>query len=268
MPVMATLFGSRTTDVAAARWLELMAPQDRSAELGQGYNQFDLRGRIVELVRDTLAAVRLAEGPRPRASVDDAIMESQHHGGINHTVPGQNAKSDAPFAGAGRTSRESQLTSLDPESSEDTEETPSRSAVGRLVAFDEATGVWAAVWSLGSRLVGGGDDDGYGSAASHDLLAPRFAFDPATLFDPAALGAAIGDLLSEADELGTSLLGFLTDPTPSADLALVAGVAAAGFAYRHWRSGPSREEAEARAMLAARFVTGPSSLRLGRRISP
>jgi hypothetical protein len=267
LPPLGTPPDTRSGDGSAARLFMLMPPPDGSQGPGHGYGQFDPRGRFVELVRDTLAEVRLAAAlpdvPHSRTdggSADGDLAEKENLGAINHAVPGQNAQSDPLFLGAGR-AVETALS--DPEWADEAKGTPGHEPAGRLVALDEAR---EAFWSRESRLVGAGSD-GHGSTTSHDLLAPRFAFDAEALFDARALGAALGELLSEADEWGTSLLGFLTDPTSSTDLALVAGVAVAGFAYRHWRGGPRREEAEARAMLAARFVTGPASLRLGRRTS-
>ncbi|HEV3023179.1 MAG TPA: hypothetical protein VGX76_11960, partial [Pirellulales bacterium] len=169
----------------------------------------------------------------------------------------QSGKTDSILAGTGRSTGETPP-SFDLESGE-AGGTLNHEDVGRLVAVGDTTAGWAAAfWAAGSRALGGEGDAGAIEFALHELLAPRFAF------DSAALGEAIRDLVAEADEMGINLLGFLTDPTQRGEMALVAGVATA-LAYRHWRSGERREQAESRAMLAARFVRGPASLRLARR---
>jgi hypothetical protein len=61
---------------------------------------------------------------------------------------------------------------------------------------------------------------------------------------------------------------MLSDPVATGEAAIVTGLIGAGLAYRHWRGMEQREQGEEQELLSARFIRGPASLRLSRRISP
>jgi hypothetical protein len=259
--LLANSRGGNDASVRLLAWMAQMAPGDATQGQAQG-GPFDFRGRFAQLAHDTLFAeylARLSDSGHSAiddASNNDASLDRERHG-INPALFGQSAGDDSMFAGAGRSVVENQPAWLDHEMDETSE------AASHLVAVGDTTAAFAsAVWAAGSRALGAAlDGDGAAlDSALHDLLAPRFAFDAATLSD------AIGGLVDEADELGISLLGLLADPAKRSEMALLAAVVA-GLAYRHWRGQERRAQAESRSMLAARFVTGPS-LRFERRDSP
>ena len=129
---------------------------------------------------------------------------------------------------------------------------PADFVVSYLVALQggEAVTAGGAAYALAER----------GSAAVqsllHDLLQPKRPV------DDAAIGIALGGLFADAEQVGTSLVEMLSDPVRSAEFAVATGVIAAGFAGRQLQEREARERAEARQMLAARFIRGPESVRL------
>jgi hypothetical protein len=165
--------------------------------------------------------------------------------------------SEATFVGAAPNTGIVQPT-LDGSTSEslvEMETAPSSVAVGHLVAFGKSAGSWAA-WA--STEPDAADDALVTTAATaiHDLLLPQFTL------DGAALGAAISDLVSEAEELGGDLMALLTDAISSREATLVAGAVAAGVAWWQWRDDRHRHKSEAWQIISARFITGPESLRV------
>ena len=95
----------------------------------------------------------------------------------------------------------------------------------------------------------------------HDLLLPRF------MCDAAALRAALADFVSEAEELGVSLMSILADMSTEGEAALVTGLLGAATAYRYAREGRRRERADEQEVLRARFIDAPISIRLRRKAS-
>jgi hypothetical protein len=272
-PPLAMGFQSNRSDTLFNRFIVFMSDSASSLDFGQASVQdgapLEPHLRFAELMRDSLIAARLAifssDAIHPGSddvSAGGSAAEGHRRGATHVNLFGQSAESESMSMGAGRASSNAPRNIVDNLVPPDVEQQSATHApVGHLVAYGDAASARSAATHVARTQTDHGDGQTMGSVL-HDLLAPRLAF------DSTAMSAAITDLLAEADDLGVGLLGMLTDPLSSGEMAILTGVAAAGFAYRHWRGGDRRAELESRRMLAARFITGCATSRVdGRKLS-
>lgn len=266
-----TLIGTQPDrgDTPLTRFLIFISDSASALDLGQDMTQdgtpLDFRVRVMELVRDSLIASRLATfSPDPShtnsedGSAGGTTTDAHHHPAAAMGLGGQNADSDATFAVLGRASGNvpqgvSDASDLSPS---DEQKNAANAIVDHLLAFGELASTWSALPTQFSSESTIGQTLG---SVLHDVLMPRLAI------DATALDAAMSDLFAQVDDLGVGLLGMLSDPFTTAEIALAAGVAAAGFVYRHWRGSAGRAETEHRLLLAARFINPPRASGVGGR---
>lgn len=197
----------------------------------------DGRLRLTQLVRESLfeegIVVPTADGvraPTNHAGHDIDVSEMSRHATPGSPVGGQIVESEPTVKFARWTPGESGLNSADSDALTDSPP----EAVSHLVALggealDKPAGKVA------------GDPPHVANAAAstrHDLLLPRFSC------DPEALRAALAGFVSEAEELGVSLMSMLGEMSTEGEAALVAGLLGAGTAYRYARDGRRRERAD------------------------
>jgi hypothetical protein len=253
-------------------FLEGWQPMEVSQMSGQDSVPLDGHARYFVVVHESFAESRMA--PMLPDSVHlrsiDAFALNKPASGERHlanslTAPfGPSADADAVFSIRGRAigaALQNNLVALG-EETEATDTANERAAVGYLVAFNNTiVGSLLGAASAAIPSSESGESAAVGSLIQ-DLLTPRLAF------NAEALSFAINEFAAQADELGVGLLSMLSDPVATGEAAIVTGLIGAGLAYRHWRGMEQREQGEEQELLSARFIRGPASLRLSRRISP
>jgi hypothetical protein len=244
---------------------ESWQPGEPGGLSGSGEITFDVRERPTESLRGQLSDGRLVMSPLDgvRASNGalayfDAAADGERHASAGvAALFGQNAEAGAPFAGgrAVGTALFGEAGNLGDSSAP--VEVAQQSAVGYLVAIEEAFRRAAAgAYSASVDAAQQGAEQA-ASSLVQEVLVPHFAF------DAAALTAAVNELADQADELGVGLWEMLS-PIATGEAALVAGIVAAGIVYRHWRGTRRDEGAEEQDLLSSRFIRGHASLRIAR----
>lgn len=224
---------------------------------------FDAHPRLAELLRAPLGEVRLLMSPADglRSSNGalayfDPAADAERHGTTGFAVMfGQSAEGETA-AMRGRAVGDVLPVGAWAEAGDAAPfESAQHGTVSYLVAFAEAfLNASANDHSTAAQAAHGGAEEATSSLAQ-DVLLPRFAF------DAAALTVAINDLADQAEELGAGLLEMLS-PVGSGEAAAVAGMVAAGLAYRHWRGSRRDPRAEEQALLSSRFLRGHATIRV------
>jgi hypothetical protein len=216
--------------------------------------------RFLNLAHDPLGEARsMLSSPDTEHTKTSDVLTTEGDRRVTSALTalfGQSAETDTVLVGRGRVLGDNHYKTGEGAQANELATEP----VGYLVAFDTmALGLGlGAVSAAGQPQVVGQTAFSF---LLEDLITPSFSY------DTAALSIAINDLVDQADEMGGGLLGMLGDSATSGEAALVAGLVGAGLAYRHWRGGQRRKLSEDRELLSARFLRGPASLRLHRRIT-